>query len=266
MYQLRFLIGSPRRNAPHIFNHRDYRGQRTQPDPLHPDYMTYVCAPTPTLSSHGVMLLLMENAIQHQPNSRLLPIVELYNEQTGDRMPLNGDEIVLRREDLEAAKRAVEASQPEPPAATEQGALESMINAYKDAPNGSSVVFTTMATLDDRQPPEKFLKALRDFSITHPAAVIGEPEPHTNMFGKVNLYTVKVSKPEANPTEQKTPQEPPAPTLLERIKEAIAAGNKTAVMLSNELSVSSDAIKDAVGAEGSGLQNKGGWIKPLATE
>lgn len=183
MYQLRFLIGSPRRNAPHIFNHRDYRGQRTQPDPLHPDYMTYVCAPTPTLSSHGVMLLLMENAIQHQPNSRLLPIVELYNEQTGDRLPLKGDEIVLRREDLEAAKRAVEASQPE-----------------------------------------------------------------------------------ANPTEQKTPQEPPAPTLLDRIKEAIAAGNKTAVMLSNELGVSSDAIKDAVGAEDSGLQNKGGWIKPLATE
>jgi hypothetical protein len=198
MYQLRFLIGSPRRNAPHIFNHRDYRGQRTQPDPMHPDYMTYVCEPTPSLSSHGVMLLLMENAIQHQPNSRLLPIVELYNEQTGDRLPLQGNEIVLRREDLEAAKRALEANQ------------------------------TTTTEVETKQPAQ-------------PQEQPELPEPST-------------------------PQEPPAPTLLDRIKEAIAAGNKTAVMLSNELGVSSDAIKDAVAAEGSGLQNKGGWIKPLATE
>jgi hypothetical protein len=79
--------------------------------------------------------------------------------------------------------------------------------------------------------------------------------------------TPEVEEQTETPKVEDPPQPPKQPqeqTLLARIKSAIAENPKTATMLSNELGVSADAVKDAVAAEGSGLINKGGWIKPAA--
>lgn len=201
MYQLRFLIGSPRRLSPHLFSHRDYRGQRTVPDDFHPEFKTYVCQPTGSKSSYEVMQELMQHAAQHQQGSQLFPVVELYNPQTGDRLHLQGNEIILRPQDLEAAQKAFEATTP---------------------------VSTTV--------PE-------------PSAT---PEP----------------QPEPTP-EPATQDEAPkvlAPTLASSIRTAVTEQKKTALMLSNDLGVSPEAIKAAVAEDDSGLINKGGWISLQPTE
>lgn len=124
MFQLRFLIGSPRKMSPHIFSHLHYRGQRTAPDDFHPSFNTYVCEPRGTpgtdgfKSSYSVMLELMQHAAQHQAGSQLFPMVELFNPLTRDRVKLAGDEIVLRPADLAAAQAAYEATQPAAPEPT----------------------------------------------------------------------------------------------------------------------------------------------------
>lgn len=263
MYQLRFLIGSPRRNAPHIFNHRDYRGQRTQPDPLHPDYMTYVCAPTEHMSSHQVMTTLLEHANQHQRGNNLITLVELYNPQTGERAHLKGDEVVLRKSDIEAAKEAVSKAAESNPIFK---AMDYKLHeAYRTAAPGDKIVFSTQgkhAALKDIL--ECLKKEFPEASIG--ATTIDGDTQHTDIFKPKDIFNPKPPVQPDAPKGEDAPQPPKEQTLLDRIKAAIAENPKTATMLSNELGVSADAIKDAVAAEGSGLINKGGWIKPLATE
>lgn len=124
MFQLRFLIGSPRRQSAHIFSHRDYRGQRTQQDDFHPQFNTYVCAPKGTpgtqgsKSSYDVMIELMEHSAQNQPASHLFPIIEVWNPETRERLKLAGDEIILRPSDLAAAQEAFNATLPAAPEPT----------------------------------------------------------------------------------------------------------------------------------------------------
>ena len=201
MYQLRFLIGSPRRHSPHLFSHRDYRGQRTAQDDFHPDYKTFICHPTESKTSQEVMMDLLQHAAQHQAGSQLFPIVELYNPQNGDRVKLQGDEIVLRPADLKAAQE-----------------------------RAATLAQTPAPKIEAPTPPD-------------PAPVAPEPEAPA-------------------PQEAAPEPEPPVQTdnLRTRIQQAVADQKKTAVMLSNELGISTEAIKATVAEEGSGLTNKGGWI------
>jgi hypothetical protein len=112
MFQLRFLLATPRKAAPHIFSHRDYRGQRTSPDDFHAAWNTYVCEPKGTpgqagyKSSQDVMLELMQHSAINNAASHLFPIVELWHPTTRDRIKLAGDEIILRPSDLAAAQEA----------------------------------------------------------------------------------------------------------------------------------------------------------------
>lgn len=203
MYQLRFLIGSPRRHSPHLFSHRDYRGQRTAQDDFHPDYKTFICHPTESKTSQEVMMELLQHAAQHQAGSQLFPIVELYNPQNGDRVKLQGDEIVLRPADLKAAQeRAASLAE----------------------------------TLQKQPAPE-------------PPAPVVEPVP-------------EAPAPQKTSPQSEPQPEPPTQTdnVRTRIQQAVADQKKTAVMLSNELGISTEAIKATVAEESSGLTNKGGWI------
>ena len=107
MYQLRFLIATPRKMSPHVFCHRDFRGQRTQQDDFHNGFNTFVCPAKGDKSSQDIMLELFQSAAAHQPNSHLFPIVELFDQATGDRIKLAGNEIVIRPCDLQAAQEAI---------------------------------------------------------------------------------------------------------------------------------------------------------------
>lgn len=104
MFQLRFLIGSPRRLSAHIFCHRNFRGQRTGPDDFHPEFKTFVCQPSEGRTSYQLMLELMRHAADHQVGSQLFPIVELWDPETGVRAKLDGTEVILRRSDIDAAE------------------------------------------------------------------------------------------------------------------------------------------------------------------
>lgn len=104
MFQLRFLIGSPRRLSAHIFCHRNFRGQRTGPDDFHPEFKTFVCQPSEGRTSYQLMLELMRHAADHQVGSQLFPIVELFDPETGTRAKLDGTEVILRRSDIAAAE------------------------------------------------------------------------------------------------------------------------------------------------------------------
>jgi hypothetical protein len=118
MFQLRFLLATPRKAAPHIFTHRDYRGQRTSPDDFHSAWNTYVCEPKGTpgengyKSSQDVMLDLAQHSAQNNPSSHLFTIVEIWNPENRNRIKLAGDEIILRPSDLAAAQEAFNATQP----------------------------------------------------------------------------------------------------------------------------------------------------------
>lgn len=196
MFQLRFLIASPRKMSPHIFCHRDYRGQRTKPDDFHPAWNTYICQPKGKQTSYDVMLELMQSAAANQSAQQLVTLVELFNPQTHERLKLQGDEIILRPSDLAAAQAA--------------------------------------------------------FDATQPAA----PEP-------IGLAPVN----DVNPVNELTdPAEPPAqPTVLDRVRTEIQENGKaTATTLSIALNIDAADIKAAVATEGSGLQNKGGWISLIS--
>ncbi len=205
MFQLRFLIASPRKMSPHIFCHRDYRGQRTKPDDFHPQFNTYVCQPKGTQTSYDVMLELMQNAAAHQSAQQLFPLVEIYNPQTHTRLKFKGDEIILRPSDLAAAQQA--------------------FNATK-------------------------------------AEIM---EPLVNDVNPVNVVTLKAAPESTSETENSEPRTENAPlSLLDRVRTEITThGKATATTLANTLGISADAIKKAVASEGSGLQNKGGWISLL---
>jgi len=54
---------------------------------------------------------------------------------------------------------------------------------------------------------------------------------------------------------------------LDRVRTEIQTNGKaTATQLANTLGIAAAAIKDAVAAENSGLQNKGGWISLIPIE
>jgi len=112
MYQLRFLIATPRKMSPHVFCHRDFRGQRTQQDDFHNGFNTFVCPAKGDKSSQDIMLELFQSAAAHQPNSHLFPIVELFDQASGDRIKLAGNEIVIRPCDLQAAQEAIASTTP----------------------------------------------------------------------------------------------------------------------------------------------------------
>ena len=112
MYQLRFLIATPRKMAPHVFCHREFRGQRTQQDDFHSGFNTFVCPAKGDKSSQDIMLELFQSAAAHQPNSHLFPLVELFDPETRERIKLAGNEIVLRPSDLQAAQEAISAQHP----------------------------------------------------------------------------------------------------------------------------------------------------------
>ena len=209
MFQLRFLLATPRKAAAHIFTHRDYRGQRTQQDDFHPAWNTYVCQPKGEKTSHDVMLELMLHSAQNNAASHLFPIVELWNHATNDRLKLAGDEIILRPSDLAAAQAASTATQPATP----------------------------------------------------PPASKPEPPP-------VNDVTPVNEVPSESPSLPVS-QSPAQPSLsvLDRVRTEIQANGKaTATQLANTLGIAAAAIKDAVAAENSGLQNKGGWISLIPIE
>ena len=119
MFQLRFLIGSPRRLSAHIFCHRNFRGQRTSPDDFHPEFKTFICQPSEGRTSYQLMLELMRHAADHQVGSQLFPIVELFDPETTVRAKLDGTEVILRRSDI-AAATAMMAETP-PPATIDAG-------------------------------------------------------------------------------------------------------------------------------------------------
>ena len=118
MFQLRFLIGSPRRLSAHIFCHRNFRGQRTSPDDFHPEFKTFICQPSEGRTSYQLMLELMRHASDHQVGSQLFPIVELFDPETNVRAKLDGTEVILRRSDIAAATAMM--AEPLPPATIEQ--------------------------------------------------------------------------------------------------------------------------------------------------
>ena len=71
-------------------------------------------------------------------------------------------------------------------------------------------------------------------------------------------------------TLSKSPAQPspslPPPSVLDRVRaEITTTGKATATTLANTLGISADAIKKAVASEGSGLQNKGGWISLIVS-
>lgn len=209
MFQLRFLIASPRKMSPHIFCHRDYRGQRTKPDDFHPTFNTYVCQPRGDKTSYDVMLELMQSAAANQSAQQLVTLVELFNPQTHERLKLKGDEIILRPSDLAAAQAAFDATQPAAP-----------------EPIG-------LAPVNDVNPVNE---------LTDPA----EPPP-------LPVSAEGIS------------ESPAQPSVLDRVRTEIQTNGKaTAVQLANTLGISAQAIKDAVASEGSGLQNKGGWISLIS--
>jgi hypothetical protein len=217
MFQLRFLIASPRKMSPHIFCHRDYRGQRTKPDDFHPQFNTYVCQPKGTQTSYDVMLELMQSAAAHQSAQQLFSVVELFDPQTHERLKLKGDEIILRPSDLAAAQEAFNTTQP--------------------AQIGNA---TSTAT-------------------TQPAA----PEPiGLAPVNDVNDAPLKAAPESTSETENSEPRTENAPlTVLDRVRTEIQTNGKaTATTLSIALNIDAADIKAAVASEGSGLQNKGGWI------
>jgi hypothetical protein len=114
MFQLRFLIGSPRRLSAHIFCHRNFRGQRTGPDDFHPEFKTFICQPSEGRTSYQLMLELMRHAADHQIGSQLFPIVELFDPETNVRAKLDGTEVILRRSDIAAATAMMAEPLPDP--------------------------------------------------------------------------------------------------------------------------------------------------------
>jgi hypothetical protein len=133
MFQLRFLLATPRKAAPHIFCHRDYRGQRTQQDDFHPAWNTYVCQPKGEKTSHDVMLDLMLHSAANQAASHLFPIIEVWNPATNDRLKLAGDEIILRPSDLAAAQEAFNKKPFDDPTYTEPAPVND-VNPVNEVP------------------------------------------------------------------------------------------------------------------------------------
>lgn len=204
MFQLRFLIASPRKMSPHIFCHRDYRGQRTKPDDFHPAWNTYICQSKGKQTSYDVMLELMQSAAANQSAQQLFSLVELFNPQTHERLKLQGDEIILRPSDLAAAQEAFNATQP---ASTEHA----------------------------------------------PAPPVNDGNPVT-----------EVPSPSPPLPVSSSPAQPSL-TVLERVRTEIQENGKaTATTLSIALNIDAADIKAAVASEGSGLQNKGGWISLIS--
>jgi len=140
MFQLRFLIGSPRRLSAHIFCHRNFRGQRTGPDDFHPEFKTFICQPSEGRTSYQLMLELMRHAADHQVGSQLFPIVELFDPETGVRAKLDGTEVILRRSDIDAAQAMM--AEQLPPATIDDGSPNA------EAPN------TPADTQPEDVPPE----------------------------------------------------------------------------------------------------------------
>lgn len=95
---LRFLIAADRRLSPVVFNHRDFRGKRTTPDPLHTDYTTYPCA------SYDEFLTLFTHTVKNQPGAKIFPLVERFDPITGQRQKLTGQEIVFQPSDFTASE------------------------------------------------------------------------------------------------------------------------------------------------------------------
>lgn len=280
MFQLRFLIGSPRRQSPHIFSHRDYRGQRTQQDDFHPQFNTYVCAPKGTpgtpgsRTSYDVMIELMEHSAQNQPASHLFPIIEVWNPKTRERLKLAGDEIILRPSDLAAAQEAFNATKPvnDVNPVNEDITLGRTIGTqinfaleaqYAAIQPGQTINLTTRA-----DPSESTLAELQSLQVDHPEAEITMLPRDPANEGKTYVFaTIKKPLPPTTETENSKPKtENPAPSVLDRVRTEIQNGKATATQLANTLGISADAIKKAVASEGSGLQNKGGWISLIPTE
>lgn len=281
MFQLRFLIGSPRRQSPHIFSHRDYRGQRTQQDDFHPQFNTYVCAPKGTpgtpgsKTSYDVMIELMEHSAQNQPASHLFPIIEVWNPETRERLKLAGDEIILRPSDLAAAQEAFNATKPVPytPSLIDMDVDKildglNIISQYKDLPEGGRVVVDGVC---GKGIPPEIEKEIEELQKLHPEAII------TPGLDKVSILkpipkdvTVEFKAAPAASSETKN-EEPitknPPLTVLDRVRtEILENGKATATTLSIALNIDAADIKAAVATEGSGLQNKGGWISLIPTE
>jgi hypothetical protein len=223
MFQLRFLIGSPRRLSAHIFCHRNFRGQRTGPDDFHPEFKTFICKPSEGRTSYQLMLELMRHAADHQAGSQLFPIPELYDPETGVRAKLDGTEVILRRSDIDAAQ-AMMADQL-PTATIEANEVEEENPLFNEM-SFAQVVEGCGLNIDnvpqESQPP----------SDTPPEDVPPEGTPET--------LEQRIIKTLANGGSNKL----------------------TAPMLADSLGVDAAVIKTTV-AESSRLQNKGGWISTV---
>jgi hypothetical protein len=284
MFQLRFLIGSPRRQSPHIFCHRDYRGQRTQQDDFHPQFNTYVCEPKGTPGTEGsktsydVMLELMQHAAQNQPASHLFPIIEVWNPETRDRLKLAGDEIILRPTDLAAAQAAFNATQPAQIGnATSTAPVNEDITLGRNI--GTQINFALQAQYEAIQPgqtinqttlgdpTEGMLAELQSLQAAYPEAEITLiPRDPANKGSICTFATINKPLPVSGAAVSQSPslpasESPAQPSVLDRVRAEIQTNGKaTATTLSIALNIDAADIKVAVASEGSGLQNKGGWI------
>lgn len=297
MFVLRFLIASPRKLSPHIFCHKDYRGQRTKQDDFHPQFNTYVCQPKGTQTSYDVMLELMQSAAAHQSAQQLFTVVELFDPETHTRMKLKGDEIILRPSDLAAAQAAI--SKPSPV----KDIMTKVLAELQEHPEGIILHFNGQFTADHsflRDPEcQACINAYHGQSVPEqPGKVLSltaEDRPEANYTVlKVSLGQISDPKSEidstltrapnvdlrpgvspsdpsqiSNPVKEVTdPRVPvpssPLPLLARLISEITANGKAQATTLATTLGVPAADIKAAVAQEGSGLQNKGGWISLTA--
>lgn len=283
MFQLRFLIASPRKMSPHIFCHRDYRGQRTKPDDFHPQFNTYICQPKGTQTSYDVMLELMQSAAAHQSAQQLFSVVELFNPQTHERLKLKGDEIILRPSDLAAAQEAFDATQSVPIGNAEAPPVNAFhLGAILDALEANPDTQITLGgkELGTELPSDFVNKALSLQGAAHPTLTnktihvdVLTHEGRAIVLG-VALKPVSLGKIVSDspslPVSAEGASESPAqpsipPSVLDRVRaEILENGKATATTLSIALNIDAADIKTAVASEGSGLQNKGGWISLLS--
>ena len=270
MFQLRFLIASPRKMSPHIFCHRDYRGQRTKPDDFHPQFNTYVCQPKGTQTSYDVMLELMQSAAAHQSAQQLFSVVELFNPQTHERLKLKGDEIILRPSDLAAAQEAFNATQPAAPEPIGLAPVNDvnpvndvpLLTQYEALPEGGRL---NIYGILGKGIPDAIQKQIGAVQTQHPEAIFQKTTEKITLCKPIPQGVTLEFKAEPTPATSETENAPL--TVLDRVRTEIQTNGKaTATQLANTLGISAGAIKDAVASEGSGLQNKGGWISPIPTE
>jgi hypothetical protein len=284
--QLRFLLATPRKAAPHIFTQRDYRGQRTSPDDFHPAWNTYVCQPKGEKTSHDVMLELMLHSAQNNAASHLFPIVELWNPATNDRLKLAGDEIILRPSDLAAAQEAFAKEPLDGPrpnykalnpskAKTRETEMAKVLSDLQTHP-AVFLHFTPLFTADHsfkRCPVcQEWIDAYNGQPVVdQPGKVLALEAEDKEAFTVLKISIIDAPNPvnevPANSPSLPVSQSPAQPSVLDRVRTEIQANGKaTATQLANTLGISAPAIKDAVASANSGLQNKGGWISLIPIE